>query len=103
VFFDIAGDLTYSTNSTSKEPLIGQSGQQGYKVSWVYGSITATFRDTSILSTLFFEVLNNVTITCQLANGKTVLGINMFCVDVQTISTPEATFEAKFNGTVVAI
>jgi Phage tail tube protein len=103
IFYDVASDLTYSTNSTSKEPLVGQSGTQGYKTTFVYGFMSANFRDTGNLTTQFFEALSNVTCTAQLANGKTILGVNMFVSDVQTVKTDDSTFEVRFNGTVLAI
>jgi hypothetical protein len=103
LFLDVASDLTYSTNSTSKTPLVGQSGPQGYKTEWVVGKMSATFRDVGSTPLEFFELLSNVTCTAQLANGKTILGINMFAEEIQTSKSDDATFEVSFRGTVVTI
>jgi hypothetical protein len=48
-----------------------------------------------------FNQMTNVTISLSLANGKQVVGRNMWCTGVQEVKTQEATFEVKFEGTSV--
>ena len=45
-----------------------------------------------------FNAMTNVTVTVELANGKTIIGRNMWTVEAQEVKTAEATFEVKWEG-----
>lgn len=97
---DVASDLTYDPINVVREPLIGQSGPQGYSEMPKYGAMTATLRDAGTLSVANFMAMTNISVVATLANGKTVYGSNMTCYEVQPVRTAEATFEVTFRGQV---
>lgn len=94
----LAGDLAYSPSGVSRETLTGQDRVHGYSEKPKQGSISATLRDAGGLSVHAFNAMTNVTVTLELANGKTVIGRNMWTVEAQEVKTAEATFEVKWEG-----
>ncbi|MGO4379743.1 MULTISPECIES: phage tail tube protein [Telluria group] len=94
----LAGDLGYKVSKVARETLTGQDRVHGYSEKPVAGEITAKLRDAGGLTVADFNAMTNVTVTLELANGKTVVGRNMWTVDDQTVETTEATFEVKWNG-----
>lgn len=98
LFMDVASDLRYSMNTMSLEPLVGQSGPQGYKTSYVYGHITVTLRDTGGVSPSTFMNRTGVTVSAQLANGRTITAANAIVVNVQEVDTAESTYSVEFRS-----
>jgi hypothetical protein len=94
----LAGDLTYSVSRISRETLIGQDRIHGYSEKPHAGFISGTFRDAGSLTVANFNAMTNVTVTCELANGKTIIGRNMWTVEAQEIKTAEGTFDVKWEG-----
>ena len=94
----LAGELTYSPPSVERETLIGQDRVHGYAEKPRAPFISGSFRDASTFSVVDFNNMTNVTLTLELANGKTVIGRNMWTVETQEVKTPEATFEVKWEG-----
>ncbi|WP_028210778.1 phage tail tube protein [Paraburkholderia mimosarum] len=94
----LAGELTYSPGTVERESLIGQDTVHGYAEKPRAPFISGSFRDAGSLTVADFNAMTNCTVTCELANGKTVVGRNMWTVEAQEVKTPEATFEVKFEG-----
>lgn len=94
----LAGDLAYSPSGVTRETLSGQDRVHGYGEKPKQGSISGTLRDAGGLSVKAFNAMTNVTVTLELANGKTVLGRNMWTVDAIEVKTAEGTFEVKWEG-----
>lgn len=94
----LSGDLAYKVSKVTRETLTGQDGVHGYSEKPSAGAITATLRDAGSLTVATFNAMTNVTVTLELANGKTIIGRNMWTVDAQEVKTTEATFEVKFEG-----
>jgi hypothetical protein len=94
----LAGDLGYSPSKISRETLIGQDRVHGYAEKPHAGSISGTIRDAGGLSVASFNAMTNVTVTCELANGKTIIGRNMWTTDAHEVKTSEGTFEVKWEG-----
>lgn len=95
----LAGEgITYSVNRVKRETLAGPSGVQGYSEMPVAGSISGTFRDAGNLTVAAFNAMTNVSVTVELANGKTIVGRNMWTVDSIEVKSSDATFEVKFEG-----
>jgi hypothetical protein len=94
----LAADATYSVSTVKRETLSGQSGVHGYSETPIPGSISGTFRDAGSLTVADFNAMTNVTVMLELANGKMVVGRNMWTVESQEVKTSEATFEVKFEG-----
>ncbi|HZR87894.1 MAG TPA: phage tail tube protein [Bradyrhizobium sp.] len=96
--YAVAGQVRYSPSTVTREPMVGQDGPHGYKEMPVMPYIAVSLRDTGGLSVASINAITNSTIVLGLANGKTVIGRNMFAVDTQEVDTEEAKLEAKFNG-----
>jgi hypothetical protein len=94
----LAGEITYSVSRVKRTTLSGPSGVQGYSEEPIAGSISATLRDSGGLTVADFNAMTNVTVTVELANGKVVIGRNMWTTDPQEVKSGEATFDVKFEG-----
>jgi len=94
----LTGDLAYSVSSLTRESLVGQDGVHGYSEKPKVGHIVATVRDSSGLSVADINAMTNVTVTLELANGKTVIGRNMWTVEDQEVKTMEGSFEVRWEG-----
>jgi hypothetical protein len=94
----LAGDFKYSPSSIKRETLAGMDGVHGYKETYIPGSITAAIRDSGGLTVADFNSMTNSTIVVSLANGKTLIGRNMWTVESQEVDSTEAKFDVKFEG-----
>jgi hypothetical protein len=94
----LAGDFGYSPSKVTRETLAGQDRIHGYSEKPHAGMMSGSLRDAGGLSVASFNAMTNVTVTCELANGKTIIGRNMWTVDAQEVKTAEATFEVKWEG-----
>lgn len=94
----LAGELSYNASSVSRETLVGQDRVHGYGEKPFAGFISGKFRDSGGLTVANFNAMTNVTVTAELANGKTIVGRNMWTVEVQEVKTEDATFEVKWEG-----
>ncbi len=94
----LAGELSYQVSTVSRETLIGQDTVHGYSEKPVAGFISGTLRDAGDLTVADFNAMNDVTVVVELANGKTILGRNMWTVEAQEVKTVEGTFEVKWEG-----
>jgi len=98
VTYQLSADAAYSVSSVKRETLSGMDGIHGFKETPVPGSISATLRDSSSLTVADFNAMDNVTVTLELANGKTIIGRNMWTVDSQEVKAAEGTFDVKWEG-----
>ena len=94
----LAGDLSYQVSKVERETLTGQDRVHGYSEKPVAGFISGTLRDAGTLSVAAINDMTNVTVVCELANGKTVVGRNLWAVSVQEVKTMDATFEVRWEG-----
>lgn len=98
VNYMLQGDLEYQVSRVSRDTLVGQDKVHGFSEKPVAGHISGTLRDSAGLSLADINAMTNVTVIIELANGKTVIGRNMWAVDVQAVKTMEATFEVKWES-----
>jgi len=96
--FMLAGDFTYMPSAVARETLVGQDRVHGYSEKPVAGFISGTIRDAGGLSVGDINAMTDVTVVGELANGKTVIGRNMWTVDTQEVATTEGTFAVKWEG-----
>ena len=94
----LQGELSYSPSTVTRETLAGQDQVHGFKEMPVAGFISGTLRDTDNLTVAAFNAMTNVTVSLSLANGKQVVGRNMWCVNAQTVKATDATFEVRFES-----
>ncbi len=94
----IAADLSYSVSTVSRETLVGQDKVHGYSEKPHAGFIAGTLRDAKILSLAKINGMTKVTVVAELANGKTIVGRNMWTVEAQEVKTAEGSFEVRWEG-----
>ena len=94
----LAGDLSYSVSRIHRETLVGQDRVHGYSEKPHAAFISGTFRDAGGLTVANFNAMTGVTVTCELANGKTIIGRSMWTCEAQEVKTMEGTFEVKWEG-----
>ena len=96
--FMLNGDLAYGVSSIERETLIGQDRVHGYSEKPKAGFISGTIRDSGGLSVASLNAMSNVTVVLELANGKTIVGRNMWMVDAQEVKTPDAAIDVKWES-----
>lgn len=94
----LTGDLKYKVSRVSRETLVGQDRVHGYSEKPVAGYISANLRDSSGLSLAAINAMTNVTVVAELANGKTIIGRNLWTVEDQEVDTGEAKADVKWEG-----
>jgi hypothetical protein len=94
----LSGDLAYQVSKFERKTLTGQDSVHGYSEMPVAGHIAGTLRDSGGLTLAAINAMTNVTVTLQLANGKVVIGRNMWTVDVQEVKTQEGTFDVRWES-----
>ncbi len=94
----LVGDFEYNPSLFTRESLVGMDGPHGYSEKPRVGAISATLRDAGGLVVADLNAMRNVTIVCELANSKTVVGRNMWTIEDQTAKAADATIEVKWEG-----
>jgi hypothetical protein len=98
VSYALVGDYEYSPGRFSRESALGQDGVHGYIEKPNQPHISATIRDMNNLSVAALNAMTSVTIACQLANGKLIIGRNMWTVETQAAKSNDGTVEVKWEG-----
>lgn len=94
----LAGDFEYSSSSKSRETLTGMDGVHGYSEKPVAGHIAGTLRDSNGLRVSDLNAMTNVTVVAELANGKVIIGRNMWAVEQQSAKATDGTIEIRWEG-----
>lgn len=94
----LVGDFEWESGTVARESLVGMDGVHGFKEKPKAGKISGTIRDAGNVSVAAFNNLIDVTVTCELANGKRVTGRNMWQVGELPAKAEDGTFELKFEG-----
>ncbi|MDE2121912.1 MAG: phage tail tube protein, partial [Betaproteobacteria bacterium] len=76
----LSGELSYGVSNRKRETLAGQDDIHGYSEMPLAGFISGTLRDSGSLSVASINAMTNVNVTVELANGKTIIGRNMWTV-----------------------
>ena len=95
---NVAGTCRYLVCKKKRSTLKGMSGVHGYKEEHTQGFIEIEVRDSGSMGIADFDGYTNVTVVAILANGKTIIGENMWTVNEQEVDTNEATFTLRFEG-----
>lgn len=98
VTYMLAGDFEYKPSQFTRETLTGMDSVHGYSEKPVAPHIGATLRDSGGLSVASLNGMVNVTLVVELANGKTIIGRNMWTVEDQTAKSTDATIDIKWEG-----
>ena len=93
------GEFSYRPSNPTREAKVGADGYHGYKEKPTQGQIKAKLRDTGGTSVAQLGQMTNVTVMAELANGKTVIGRNMFVAgEPVAADAEEAEIEITWEG-----
>lgn len=98
ISYALVGEFTYNASSVTRESLAGLDGVHGYSEKPMAGFIAGTLRDAGGLSVAKFNAMTNVTVIAELANGKVVVGRNMWTVESQEVSADDGTSKVRWEG-----
>lgn len=97
--YAIVGEGTYRPSQENRETLLGQDGYHGYKAMPAAGMISWKGRDSGGVSVQTVAGFDNVTVTLELANGKTVIGRNMVRVgEGVEVNSEEGSYDIRWEG-----
>ncbi|MBE0150945.1 phage tail protein [Serratia fonticola] len=94
----VAGQFKYSPSKVARTTLKGMDYVHGYKETPNAPFISFQGRDSGGTSIIGFNNQTDVTIVAELANGKTIIGENMWTVNVQEVDSEEAVFDVRWEG-----
>ena len=98
---DAKGNFTYNLGYEKREALIGADRIHGYKATQQVPFIEGELTDSKSMSLKTLVNAENVTVTLELANGKTVVGAGMWYAGEGTGNTEEANIGIRFEGDTV--
>jgi hypothetical protein len=96
--YPLVGDFTWDPAMVSRETVVGQDGVHGYSEKPKAPSMKGKLRDLGGLSVGDINGLTNVTLTGELANGKLIVGRNMWQVGDLEVASNDGTYDVAFEG-----
>jgi len=93
--YRLRGNFKYSPCKVKRETIAGQDGIHGYSEMPVAGFVEADLSDMGGLKVASLNGMTNVTVVAELANGKQVIGRNMWQVGDPIEATAE---DGKLTG-----
>jgi hypothetical protein len=97
--YPLVGDFAYRNSGVTREPKNGADGFHGHKEKPLNGMVRMRLRNSGAVSLSVLNDAVNATIVAELANGKTVIGRNMFrSGEPVTADAEEGEFEVTFEG-----
>lgn len=97
----LRGNFEYTPSPVKRESIAGMDKVHGYIEKPNVPHISCTITDAGTLSITDLNGMTNVTVVCELANGKTITGRNMWTVDEQTGKAEDGTVEVRWEGPTV--
>ena len=96
--YDAKGSFTYNLGAAKREAIVGGDKVHGYKetiqVPFIEGEIT----DSADIGLAKLQALDGVTVTLELANGKTILLRDAWFAGDGNVQTEEANIAVRFEG-----
>lgn len=96
--FLVVGEFEYNPSSMKRESLSGMDGVHGFKETPNVPHIGGSIRDGADVSLATLNAMDNVTVVVTLANGKIIVGRNMWTVEDQTSKAADGTIEIRWEG-----
>ena len=91
-------EFAWDPGSVERETITSLSGVDGYRELPVAPYIAGKFRDAASVNVTGFTALYNATVVVQLANGKQIVGHNLWFTGRPGVSGADANFDFKFEG-----
>lgn len=96
--YDAKGEFSYNLGNDNREAIIGADGVHGYKetpqVAYIEGAIT----DAPDVDLDKLSQADNVTVTLELVNGKTIVLANAWAAGEWTVNTGEGEISVRFES-----
>lgn len=94
----ITGDFKYKPAGKKRSTLSGMDRVHGFKEEISAPYISFNLRDWGGLTVADINSMTDVTVVGQLANGKTIIGRDMWTVEEQEVDSVEAKFDVRLEG-----
>lgn len=99
--YQLVGEFSYNPSSVERETLMGMDGIHGTAEKPRPGEIKGKLRDYGDFPIAALNAMRNVTVTVQLANGKVIVGRNMWTVESLEVSGEDASVPVTWQGPTV--
>jgi len=91
-------EFTWDPANMENETMISLSGVDGFAQKPVAPFVSGKFRDSAAVNVTAFTGLTNATLVLLLANGKQIVGHNLWYVGRPGVSGADAGFDFRFEG-----
>jgi hypothetical protein len=91
-------EFAWDPGPVERETMTSLSGVDGFRELPVAAYIAGKFRDAQSVNVSGFVGITNGTVVVQLANGKSVVGHNLWYVGRPAVSGADAVFDFRFEG-----
>ncbi len=91
-------EFAWDPGPVERETMTSLSGVDGYREVPVAAYISGKFRDAQSVNVSGFVGLSDATVVVQLANGKQIVGHNLWYVGRPAVAGADATFDFRFEG-----
>jgi len=96
--FDAKGNFTYNSGKPKREAIVGNASVHGYKETPQTPYIEGEITDRGNLDVDNLKMIDDATVTLELANGKTFLLRNAWYAGDGDVGTEEANIGIRFEG-----
>ena len=96
--FALSGEFEYDSGEVAREPATGMDTVHGYTEKPKHSYIKGTVRLVGGLTVRQLNRQKNVTVTCELNNGITVTGRNMWTTGTENGNATEGNAPVEWNG-----
>ena len=96
--YDAKGDFTYNLGADKREAIIGADGIHGYKETPQVAFIEGAFTDAPELDLQKLAEGDNLTVTLELVNGKTIVLSNAWFAGEGSVTTGEGEISVRFES-----
>jgi hypothetical protein len=94
----LQGEPKWRCADITRETLAGSDGIHGFKEKPIAGYISGRLRDADNITVADFNAMTNSTVVLELANGKVIIGRNMWTVEAQEVDSEDAVFDVRFES-----
>ena len=91
-------EFTWDPANMENETMTSLSGVDGFSQKPVAPFVSGKFRDSAAVNVTGFTGLTNATLVLLLANGKQIVGHNLWYVGRPGVSGADAGFDFRFEG-----
>ena len=98
VSYTLQSGLNWSPSQVTRETQMSMDADAGYIEKPMQGFIEGVLRDGKAVTVRDFNAMTNVTVMVELANGKLVVGRNMWTVQAQEVDSEAGTFKVRWES-----